>query len=754
LLIDRFIPGGGIILRFKFIISILIVFFLLAANNLESKTALVLSGGGAKGFAHIGVLKVLEQHDVKIDFIVGTSMGCIIGSLYALGYTADQIEDFVVHQDWINLFSDLSPRRYLPMYQKDENEKYIGSVPLSGKRSVLPAGFIKGQKVYDLFSSATWQAKKIRDFKKLPIPLYCVATDIETGTAVLLDSGNMADVMRASMSIPGVFVPMEIGGKMYIDGGVANNFPTDEAKKLGAKHIVGVDVRAPLKKQEDIKSFFAVLEQSVSYYDSERWKANRKLCTVLVEPDTKDYDMMDFDKFNELIILGKKEAEKKIKQIVKVSSRLSARLELPQDLKIKINAIKIEGLEKINEKIVLSNLKIKTPSYLSQQELSEAIKRLYGLGFFDTIFYDFEKDNVQELRDKKKGRVLEVAAEEDTVEDTYVLFIRVKEQSLNTFRFGFNYTSYTNAAVLLNTTFRNMALANSRLSLDFNLSKYPAFKGQYYFYTTTEVVTGVRTEFLYNKFDINTFYNGSQINHYGFDFYAFNVNFEANISTSFVVGIGAEKEYNRFRPIDLKYPIAGNNDEFLSFYTFLEYDSLDNGVYPKKGIALSGEFRFVTSALSFDRDNMRDDFERLYTNGKFALPILKRFSIIADYNIGANIGDNIPLGYLFYLGGFRKNGRWSYPFVGLDYMEASAKNIIAGGLALQYEPFKSIFIILRANKTKLAENFTALFHQNNSISGAGLTLAWDGPIGPIDFTLTKDIKRNDFFIHFNVGYWF
>jgi NTE family protein len=732
----RFIPGGGSILRLKFFISILIISFLLVPNDLESKTALVLSGGGAKGFAHIGVIKALEREDVKVDMVVGTSMGCIIGALYALGYRAEEIEDFVVQQDWMELFSDSPPRRYLPMYQKDENEKYIGSIPLSGKRSVLPAGFIKGQKVYDLFSSSTWQAKKIRDFNKLPIPLYCIATDIETGQAVLLDSGNMADVMRASMSIPGVFVPMEIDGRMYIDGGVANNFPTDEAKRLGAKNIIGIDVRAPLRKQDNIRSFFAVIEQSISYYDSEHWKANRKLCTVLIEPDTKKYDMMDFDKFRELIALGELEAEKKIKDIVRISSSSSERQKLPEDSKIRIKSIRVEGLEKINERIILSNLKIKLPSDVDQEQLAEAIKRLYGLGFFDTIFYDFQKSDPGDVKDE------------------YVLLIKVKEQSLNTFRFGFNYTSYTNAAVLLNTTFRNMALANSRLSLDFNLSRYPAFKAQYYFYTTTAVVTGIRTEFLYNKLNIDTYYNGSSFNNYGLDFYAFNVNLEANISTSFVVGMGVEKEYNRFRPISVTYPMPGNNDEFLSFYSFLEYDSLDNGVYPRKGVAVSGEFRFITSALSFDKDNMRDDFERLYTEGKFALPILKRFSIIADYIIGSNIGDNIPLGYLFYMGGFRKSWRSSYPFVGLDYMEASGRNILCGGLALQYEPFKNIFIIFRANKSSLADSFTELFKMNQSISGAGLTLAWDGPIGPIDFTLTKDIKRNGFFIHFNIGYWF
>lgn len=748
LAVDRFTPNGGIVLRVKFLISILIVFFLLLSNNLESKTALVLSGGGAKGFAHIGVLKSLERNNIKVDMVVGTSMGCIIGALYALGYSAEEIESFVIQQDWMELFSDSPPRRYLPIYQKDENEKYIGSIPLSRRKSVLPAGFIKGQKVYDLFSSSTWQAKKIRDFNKLPIPLYCVATDIETGEAVLLDSGNIADVMRASMSIPGVFVPMEIDGRMYIDGGVANNFPTDEAKRLGAKNIIGIDVRAPLRKQENIKSFFAVIEQSISYYDSERWKANRKLCTVLVEPDTKEYDMMDFDKYRELIALGEAEADKKIKDIVRISSTLSERQKLPELFKIRVNSIKIEGLEKINERIVLSNLKIKLPSYVDQEQLGEAIKRLYGLGFFDTIFYDFYKNS---------GIDVKAVPSEDnggSQEDEYALLIRVKEQSLNTFRFGFNYTSYTNAAVLLNTTFRNMALANSRFSLDFNLSRYPAFKAQYYFYTTTAVVTGIRTEFLYNKFNVDTFYNGSSFNNYGFDFYSLNVNLEANVSTSFVVGIGAEKEYNRFRPFSVTYPMPGNNDEFLSFYSFLEYDSLDNGVYPRKGVALSGEFRFVTSALSFDKDNMRDDFERLYTEGKFALPVLKRFSIIADYIIGSNIGDNIPLGYLFYMGGFRRSGRLSYPFVGLDYMEASGRNVVCGGLALQYEPFRSIFIILRANKTRLAESFTELFHMNDSISGAGLTLAWDGPIGPIDFTLTKDIKRNGFFIHFNVGYWF
>ena len=213
---------------------------------------MVLSGGGAKGFAHIGVIKVLEKAGVKIDYVGGTSVGSVIGALYASGYNAAQLDSIFRDTDFNNLITDYIPRSSKNFYEKRNDELYAFSLPVKNFKVGIPLSLSKGMFNYNLINRLTKHVREIDDFNKLPIPFLCMATDIETGQQVVLNKGYLANALIASSAFPSIFAPVELDGKLLVDGGVSNNFPVDEIRKLGADIIIGVDVQDDIKDRSSL----------------------------------------------------------------------------------------------------------------------------------------------------------------------------------------------------------------------------------------------------------------------------------------------------------------------------------------------------------------------------------------------------------------------------------------------------------------------------------------------------------------------
>ncbi|MCK5440113.1 MAG: patatin-like phospholipase family protein, partial [Gemmatimonadetes bacterium] len=224
------------------------------------KIGLTLSGGGAKGFAHLGVLKVLEEYRVPIDYITGTSMGSIMAGLYASGMTPEEIQVKMGDVDWISLFRDQPPREELDYRRKEEETRYSWNVEFGVKKSgiALRGGVLAGQKIGLLLRENTLHASAIDDFGDLPIPFKAIAADLETGQSYVLERGDLARAMRASMSIPVFFTPIEIDGRLLVDGGITENMPVDLTRSMGSDVVIGVDVSEPLRSREEITNVFSV----------------------------------------------------------------------------------------------------------------------------------------------------------------------------------------------------------------------------------------------------------------------------------------------------------------------------------------------------------------------------------------------------------------------------------------------------------------------------------------------------------------
>ncbi|WP_334167033.1 patatin-like phospholipase family protein, partial [Phocaeicola paurosaccharolyticus] len=314
------------------VIFLALVIFSISTNPCYAKkakkrptVAVVLSGGGAKGMAHIGALEVIKKVGIPIDYYVGTSMGAIIGGLSSIGYSPEQLDSMVRIQNWSMLLSDRIPRVNQNIQDRETAEKYIISVPFAMKMK-LPqgGGLIKGQNLDNLFSELTIGYHDSLDFNKLPVPFACVSDNIVNGKEVNFHSGVLSQAMRASMAIPGVFTPVRMDSMVLVDGGVINNYPVNVAKAMGADYIIGIDVQSNLKPASELGTAPSILGQLINLMGEEMYKKNLKQSDVVIKVDVKGYSAASFtpEAIDTLIRRGREAGDKQIEALFELKRTL------------------------------------------------------------------------------------------------------------------------------------------------------------------------------------------------------------------------------------------------------------------------------------------------------------------------------------------------------------------------------------------------------------------------------------------------
>ncbi len=381
------------------IISLILVFIcpliIFGGERNRPTIGLVLSGGGAKGFAHIGTLKMLDSLQIPIDYIVGTSMGGIAGALYAIGYNGHDLENLVQRSDWKEIFSDKPQRTELPYFVRKETGKYQLVFGIKGVKPVTPSGLIYGQKVSLLFSSLTFPYENITDFDKLPIPFRCVAVDLVTGHQVVLKSGSLAKAMRATMAIPTVFSPVEWGDSLLIDGGFSNNLPINVVKKMGADIVIAVDVESPLKKRKRLNTALSILEQTIGLLGLEQRQKNVKLADIHIRPDLTGFSTGDFDndKIKKIVQRGIVAAQKNINQFITLKEKYQLlRMEDATNFDLannhpRIYDLQITGHTAIPFSYIYKQLNIKPGDRLDISIMKSRIAEMKASGYFESIEY-------------------------------------------------------------------------------------------------------------------------------------------------------------------------------------------------------------------------------------------------------------------------------------------------------------------------------------------------------------------------------
>ncbi len=365
------------------------------------KIGLVLGGGGARGASHVGVLKVLEENHIPIDYIVGTSMGAIVGGLYSSGMSPKEMEEVFKSADWDDLFTDRLSEEELSFRNKGDRRKFIDlEVGFKNGKVVFPKGIISGHKLSFLLKSMILPATSVEDFDLLHIPFRAIATDIETGETVVLKSGDLAEAIRASMSIPGVFTPVEINGCVLVDGGAVNNLPIDIAREMGADIIIAVDVGTPLAKRDELNSALDITMQVIgimAHQNVERQLSQIQKKDILIRPDLGDIATMDFAKVEEVIPLGEEKAQEFTKELEQYSLSKdrykgfldSQRRDELED--VRIDFVKVKEPTRVATQAVEERIKTKPHSTLSTETLKKDLRGIYSIGDFEHVdFYLIE----------------------------------------------------------------------------------------------------------------------------------------------------------------------------------------------------------------------------------------------------------------------------------------------------------------------------------------------------------------------------
>lgn len=417
------------------------------------RVGLALSGGGAKGLAHIGVLEVLEDAGIHVDVVTGTSMGSVVGGLYATGLDADSIRAIVSAVDWSLVLADRLERGRRFLHERRMDERAVLTLPVEGGAIGLPAGASVGSNITRLAEVATWPAATVRSFDALPRDFAAVATDIETGEAVALRGGVLSEVMRASIGIPGALEPMELNGRLLVDGAVVRNLPASDARALGADVLVCSDVSDDLVARDELGTLVDVLDQVVNLGMRESTMEQRELCDILVRPDVEGISGFAFDRFEDWIERGRSAAERHRAALVDVARRqgpaTTPRLVDALDDSVRVVRVGVEGATRPDaERLVLDELDLEPGDRVTAEEMAYHLQELDATGLFGLVRYRLDREG-----------------------DGVALTVRVEERAQNRLGVGLRYDDERRAALLFTTKAHNLLRYGSLTRLDLRVGE-------------------------------------------------------------------------------------------------------------------------------------------------------------------------------------------------------------------------------------------------------------------------------------------
>ncbi len=727
------------------------------ADVKRPKIGLVLSGGGAKGMAHIGVLKVLEEMGIRPDYISGTSMGSIVGGLYALGYSADSLKNMMVSQNWSEILTNTIPLKEVNINEKDDYKHYVADFKISGNGIELPSGIIEGQKLSQVLTRYCWPSYQYETFSDFPIPFFCVGSDITTGKAVIFDRGDMAEALRGSMAIPTVFTAVSIDDKYIVDGGLVRNFPVKETIDRGADIIIGSYVGAEMKSREQLSSMVSLLKQStmlLSVMDSEE---NKPLCNVLIEPNLGDYSPADFYNADSIINRGEIAARKmrgNLKRLIdSINYRgtkvdIEERGELLAIEKIKIKRVEYVGLENISRKLVTGKLNLKPENWYSANDIEESISRLYGTLYFDKIKYRITSDR-----------------------DGALLTMIFKEKYNTILSASLNYNNETKGGVLVNLTLRNTILKASKWSTILNISELPSLKSEFSKYVGAKQSVNLIGGVDYNSAKIKGYNNSRIMSIYSMYTLKFYLGAEVYPESSLSFGIRTGKSYT-FMNSEL---YANYNKMYISnLYTTLsfKFNTLDRPYWSTRGLMLKTNLNYYydnkhrvkydtykplgqSSGLKTVKGNSSAYFT-FDTRFKYNIRI---FSDLLVYKHTSFFGissrdDNYNQQYR--IGGAHAYLDNSVPFLGYRENSFVYNNVIYNKIELQSEVYKDFFVSAFFNagyfNTASDKLVDRLFEFNDWIGGGGVAVGYNSVFGPIELHVAKLTDSDTPKLYFSVGY--
>jgi NTE family protein len=684
-------------------ILVLILIFLISPSGSGQDTlqrpriGLVLSGGGANGIAHVGVLKVMEEAGLRPDIITGTSMGSIIGGFYSIGYSADSLHKLLKKMDWALILSNKIPQNKIIYPEKKHFDNSIMSLPVSFRKVILPSGLISGQQLENWLSYFAWPAADINDFSKLPIPYTCVAADLLTIKIVDLKTGYLPDAMRASSAIPTVFAPLKIDTALLTDGGFLRNFPATEAKEMGADIIIGSYVGFRLYDEKKLQSFDGIIKQIGFSRSIDDFKEQKKLADILILPQIMNSPSLDFNQVDTIFQIGYNAAlpyKEYFRNLADSLNRYGSQKPVANILDkqfYSFDKIEIKGNSVIPDRQILGVLEIKTGEQVDKSSLFNKIELLYGKDWFEKVKYRVEPRN-----------------------DSLVLVIDCSEKPKAMFYGSVHYDNALGSGILSSFSFKNLITQGSVINLDSYLGQYYRTRNSILQFIGRNQKFGLSIDFYADNTLIPKLYMKKETGDIVSNNLSTGLGFNRILGLNQLIAISAtfEKRYLIPRYVsefDLKH-ISYNY--FTAAFSY-RLNTLDERQFPKKGMVfnftanssdlISASIKTGSSRKKYNNVNPDGfEFDRFFTitgNYRQYFTSVDRltFSLSGEALYITNC-DSVPTqNNFFLLGGITSlNGR-SIPMIGFHPNEIPVKKLAGFGMELDWNISKDFHLNLAGN---------------------------------------------------------
>ena len=725
--------------------------------------ALVLSGGGAKGAAHVGVIKYLESIGMPVDVVMGTSMGGLVGGIYALGYKADQLDSLIRNIDWDMALSDKVPRDYLSYSSIKYKEKYVLSFPFFYDRKdymcdredarqyvrrtedihfgaggsdatnmvkdnllgSLPSGMVYGQNVNNIFSSLSVGYQDTVDFYDLPIPFLCVATDLVSGTAKVWTRGKLNTALRSTMSIPGLFAPVRVDGMVLVDGGMRNNYPTDLAKKVGADIVIGVNLSDGYKGYNQINNLADVINTGIDMLGRSSFENNIDIPDVNIKPDLHEYNMLSFDdrSIDTIINRGYQAAlavaDKLDSLKAVVGSDITTVQNDPADdirlRKVLVSGVEITGVDDKESLYLMNKIKVGAGSRMGNSEIEGAVATIFGTNAFDYVNYELLGDEEPyRLRfNCKRGPVcqLGLGGRFDTEEIVSVL-INLGIGVHKTQGSSLDFTGKVGTNPYANLTYSHVSTGGMTVNLMAGVR-----------YTDRNMFSIGDNKFRINFLDVRQELYLSNIKWSKFFFKTGIRNDWYNVSS-----LMAEQAFG-------DYDVNQLSNDYVTFFINGRNDSFDNAYIPTKGksVGISYDWVFGGGPQKFN------NFHAIHFDAKKVVGG-DRFAFIPSVDIRYLIGDDVPVPFTNTIGGSIA-GRYldqQIPFIGIDNAAAMQKivGVVRGDFRVKL--LKNNYLTAMTNYAVTCNELSDFDSMSEKVSGyfgCGVQYTYNSIVGPVGLNI-------------------
>ena len=743
--------------------------------------ALVLSGGGAKGIAHIGVIKYLESLGIPVDLVVGTSMGGLIGGLYSLGYTTEQMDSLVRRIDWGWAFSDRLPRDYYSYSDARYREKYMISIPFYYEKDYykmmmadeyrldpvhrhdvlhigadnedgfdllkknllgsLPSGYIYGQNVSNLISSLTIGYQDSMSFRDFPIPYACVASDMVSGKAKIWHSGKINDAMRSTMSIPGIFAPVRVDGMVLVDGGIRDNYPTQLAKDMGADIIIGVDLSQHKKTYVDVNNLGDIISQGIDMLGQDAYEVNVKIPDVKIKPNLREFNSLSFSKENVAVIMERgyaaaQEQDSLLRVVARLTKEKYYSLPKPPAHGMSSDSLVIADFEMIGvlprEKALLKNrLNIKYGQKMSKGDLDHLVAQLYGTQAYDFVTYEL------------KGK-----------DDPFDLIFNCKKGPIHQLGIGVRADTEEIVSVLLNIGYNAHKLHGHAIDLTGKISANPYISLRWSYdipkFPTVNASASIRWT------DLNMLNFGDNRLSFGLlnarqEVYLSNIKWK-----HMDIKGGLRNEVLSVRNVKAEqiigdYDFSQLSNDFVSLFAEADTYTFDDGYFPTKGVDAGLSYSWVFAGFP----NRFNNFHMFHADAKVVVSGGERFAFIPSIDFRFLFGDEIPVAYFNAIGGSLA-GRYvdqQMPFIGVNHLSAMKNILTLFRTDFRFTLARNHYLTGIVNYARDCDHFKD-YTAGLGYFGAGIEYSYDTIFGPLSANLHWSNMTNKVGFYISAGYNF